>query len=88
MYYSDNKENILVTMWEKKKAAKWIQTHWTMSSYSAELNLGSNKDIIYILEQIWRQMYIFSNKYTKIKYLEGISKLLLSKITYLNSLKF
>lgn len=57
-----------------------------MSSYSAELNLGSNKDIIYILEQIWGQMYIFSNKYTKIKYLEGISKLLLSKKTYLNSL--
>lgn len=74
-------------MWEKKKkTAKWIQTHEPCLPFcSAELNLKSNKDIIYILEQIWRQMYIFSNKYTKIKYLEEISVLLLSKITYLNS---
>lgn len=75
MSYSDNKENILVTMWEKKKEPenghKPIEP--CLPFCFAELNLKSNKDIIYILEQIWRQMYILSNNYTKIKYLEEFS---------------
>lgn len=71
----------------RKKKVKLIQTIEPYLPFgSAEFNLKLNRDIIHILEQIWRQLFLYSYKYTKIKYSEEMSTSLLSKITYLTSL--
>lgn len=56
MSNSDNKEDILVTMWEEEKINQQKKDANPLDPFalSAEFSLKSDKGIIYILEQIWR----------------------------------